>query len=362
MEYRVVKKSKAIYNALDVKELLVEQRTQTICLVILTTIAVAAAMYFLAPVMVPLVLAFFFTYCLTPVIDFLTLRLKLPRLVSLLITVLFGGIILLLLGGVVLNTASQISEHAGTYQERFKTMLEGISSSLPLESWGISQNDITESLKNVSEMALKGIFPAIVNAAMGLLSNGALVFIIMLFILLGRNPGEETAGTIRSEVELKVKRYIITKVFISTCTAFFVWLVLFLFKVDFALVFGVLTFMLNFIPSIGSVIATFLPLPVVLISPEHTVTVKFLAILLPGAIQFGLGNVLEPRIMGQTLDLHPITILVALIFFGMLWGIPGMFLATPITAIIKIILEKYKSSHAIAEILAGRLDAVDKTL
>jgi len=311
-------------------------------------------------VLVPFVLAVFFTYCLTPIIDFLTIRAKLPKSLSLILTALLGSAILLMLGGVVLNTAGQMSDNAGVYQERFKTMMETISTSLPLDSMGISEGDISQSLKDMSEMALKDVLPAIVNASMKLISNGALVFIIMLFILLGRQPGKREGNNIRSEVELKVQRYIVTKMIISTLTAFFVWLTLFLLDIDFALVFGVLTFLLNFIPSIGSAIATLLPLPVILISPEHSVFAKFLAVLLPGAIQFGFGNILEPRIMGQTLDLHPITILFALIFFGMLWGIPGMFLATPITAIIKIILDKSKSSHMLSEIMAGRLSSVDK--
>jgi 4-hydroxybenzoate polyprenyltransferase len=122
-----------------------------------------------------------------------------------------------------------------------------------------------------------------------------------------------------------------------------------------ALVFGLFTFLLNFIPSVGSIVATLLPLPVVLMSPAISGTTAVLAIVVPGVIQFGIGSVLEPKLMGSSLDLHPVVILVALIFWGMLWGIPGMFLATPITAVARILLEKIEMTRPVGELLAGRI-------
>lgn len=338
----------------------VRPQTQTVCLLILATIAVTGAMYWLAPVLIPFVLAIFFTYCLAPLIELQTRRLKFPRYLALAFTVLSGVAILIFLGAVILNAASQISENAGTYQAQFKGMFERISSSLPLEKWGINQKELSNSLWRVPQIAISGVFSKIVDASMSLLSNSALVIIFMIFILLSRAPDtKKNKKNMRSEIEAKVKRYIITKVLLSLMTSLLVGLTLFALDVNFALVFAVLTFFLNFIPNIGSAIATLLPLPVVMLSPEHSFVAKALAIIIPGAIQFALGNIVEPRIMGETLDLHPITILIALIFFGMIWGIPGMFLATPITAVIKIILTRSKSGSVIAELLAGRLDAID---
>ncbi len=338
----------------------IEKRTQTVCLIILTSIAVGAAMYWLAPVLVPFVLAVFFTYCLTPVIDFLQSHLKIPRALALVISVVIGIVILLFLGGVILTTVNQISDNMNEYLSLFKLMLKKIIDSLPLDTLRISRRDIYDSLYKVPQLAIGGILPAIVDATMSILSNGTLVIIFMIFIMIGRTPGEEDGGTIFTEIESRVKRYVITKVLVSTVTAAFVYLTLKLLNVDFALVFGVLAFFLNFIPNVGSAIATLLPLPIVLISVELSVTAKIMAIFIPGAIQFVLGNLVEPRLIGETLDLHPITILLSLIFFGMLWGIPGMFLATPITAVIKIILERSDTGIIIAEMLAGRLDRIEK--
>ena len=128
--------------------------------------------------------------------------------------------------------------------------------------------------------------------------------------------------------------------------------------IDLALVFGLLAFLLNFIPSVGSLIATLLPLPVVVVSPDISATTAVLAIAVPGTIQFAIGNVIEPKVMGDALDLHPVVILLALIFWGVLWGIVGMLLATPMTAVMKILFEKIELTAPIADLLAGRLDAL----
>jgi AI-2 transport protein TqsA len=88
-----------------------------------------------------------------------------------------------------------------------------------------------------------------------------------------------------------------------------------------------------------------------------SIVAKILAIAIPGAIQFVTGNIIQPRFMGSALDLHPVIVLMALIFFGMIWGIVGAFLAVPITAVIRIVLEKIPDTRPVAELLAGRLDA-----
>ena len=135
-------------------------------------------------------------------------------------------------------------------------------------------------------------------------------------------------------------------------------LTLLILDVPLAMVFGLLAFLLNFIPNIGSAIATLLPLPVVLVDPQVSALSAILALAIPGAIQGVMGNVVEPRMMGDSLDLHPVAILMSLIFWGMLWGVIGMLLATPITAVLKIFLERFDGSRPLAELMAGRLNGL----
>jgi AI-2 transport protein TqsA len=118
--------------------------------------------------------------------------------------------------------------------------------------------------------------------------------------------------------------------------------------------FGLLTFLLNFIPTIGSIIATLLPLPIVLLQFDSPV--KWLVvILIPAAIQGIVGNFIEPKLFSDSLDLHPASILLALTFWGIIWGPVGMFLAVPIIVVLKIAMARIPATRPIAELMAGRL-------
>jgi AI-2 transport protein TqsA len=133
-----------------------------------------------------------------------------------------------------------------------------------------------------------------------------------------------------------------------------VWLILTLLGVEMALVFGLFAFLLNFVPNVGSLVATLMPLPIVLLG-DYSTSVQVLAIILPGGVQFMVGNWLEPKLLGDSMDLHPVTILLALIFWGMVWGLVGALLATPLTAIVRILLDKEEITRPVAELMAGRL-------
>jgi len=124
--------------------------------------------------------------------------------------------------------------------------------------------------------------------------------------------------------------------------------------VDLALVFGVMAFLLNFIPSVGSIIATLLPMPLALVQFDSWLPIT-LVLVLPGTVQFTIGNVVEPLVMGEGLDLHPVTVLLALVFWGLLWGVVGMLLAAPMTAVLRIVLGRLEITRPLAELLAGRL-------
>ena len=179
----------------------------------------------------------------------------------------------------------------------------------------------------------------------------------MIFILLGRTEGERSSSPLLDEIETRVKRYIGQTVFFSAFTGLVVAALLGVLGCEFAGVFGFLAFLLNFIPSVGAVIATLLPLPVILLSPDMTPTAKVLAMALPGGIQFAIG-LIQPKVQGGALELHPVVVLMSLIFFGMIWGLVGAFLATPIAGVIKIIFERIEATRPLAAAMAGKLDLV----
>ena len=111
-------------------------------------------------------------------------------------------------------------------------------------------------------------------------SNGALVLIFMLFLLLGGKADRRPSGVL-AEIETSVKSYIVSTIFLSAATGMLLGATLAVLGVEFAWVFGLLAFLLNFVPSIGAIIASLLPLPVILLSPDMSVTAKVLAIVMP---------------------------------------------------------------------------------
>ena len=334
-----------------------ESRIQTTCLLILSAFCLGTALFFLRPVLIPFVLAIFFTYSLTPVIDLQRRRFKMPRLLAILTTILLGCLLLALLSLIVSASASEMAANADEYQDRIQRLLDRVVVTVPFERFGVQPETFTSSIVRNLQDTVGGMLGSTASALINVLSKGVLVLIFMIFMLLGRKDEVDPKSGIWGEVELRVRRYIINMLLISAATGLLVGSSLALIGVEFALVFGFSAFVLNFIPSIGSVIATLLPLPVVLLNPDLSVTLKVLAIVIPGLIQFGIGNLLTPKVMGDSLDLHPVAVLSALIFFGLIWGIVGMFLATPITAITKILLEKMEVTRPVADFLAGRIQA-----
>ncbi len=192
-----------------------------------------------------------------------------------------------------------------------------------------------------------------VTAIFGLLSGTLFVFFFVIFLLAGRNPYAEHSQ-MYTDVVRQIRRYLATKVIISAAVGVLVWASLAILGMELAGVFGILAFLLNFIPVIGPIIVTVLPIPLAVAQFQSTWPV-ILVVVIPGTIHNVIGNIVEPKMMGEGLDLHPVTVLLALSFWGMLWGIVGTFLAVPITAAIRIVLMQFDTSRPIGNLLAGEL-------
>ncbi len=332
-----------------------DRRVQTICLLILTALAVAGALRFLQPVLVPFVLALFISIGLTPLVDFQVRRLRLPHVLAVVTTLMVGFAVLFALGLLVSISVGQLADSADDYQRSTQTLLRDAVEALPLARMGIESDQALRELWNVPAETVGSLLLRTGNAVLGLISDGVLVLIFMCFLLFGGTTRSGPVGGVWGEIESGTRRYILVKLLLSAVTGTLIGGTLGVLGVQLALVFGLLAFLLNFIPSIGSFVAVLLPLPVVLLDPNTSTTTVILALAIPGVIQFTVGNVIEPRMMGQSFDLHPITVMLALIFWGVLWGVVGMFLATPITAVMKSLLQKSELTAPVAHLMAGRL-------
>ncbi len=222
---------------------------------------------------------------------------------------------------------------------------------------GLTAKELRIDTKRIVMDMRNYIFNVVTNAfgtVLGLISGLFFVIIFVIFLLLGRNPYADHSP-VYSEVVHKIRRYLGIKVAFSAITGLLVWATLTSIGLELAGAFGILTFLLNFIPSIGSIIATLLPIPIAVVQFQSSPWLIVLVVAIPGAIQNLLGNILEPKLQGEGLNLHPVVVILALSFWGLIWGIVGMFLAAPITAAVRILLMQYDTLRPIGKLLAGDL-------
>lgn len=196
-------------------------------------------------------------------------------------------------------------------------------------------------------------FSDIAQAFLEIMSTSLIVLIYVFFLMLGV-PTESSRPKILNDIDYQIRSYLSLKTVISLFTGLAFGIALWFFGIPMALAFGMMAFFLNFIPNIGPIIASLLPIPLIVLHPEANALWIVFVILITSGIQFVSGNVIEPRLMGKSSDLHPIVVLVALMFWGMLWGIVGMFLAVPITSGIRIALSEFEQTKGISEVMAGR--------
>lgn len=333
-------------------------KVQTTSLVIIALAILGVMLYLLRPVLVPFVLALLLSYCLSPVVDVQMRFLRFSKGFAWVGTAILGVGALTLLGLIVGTTVASITSSLGSYQAQFGRLEAWVVEQMPIESLGFKPDPETGRFFSLPENAANAVISGVATELTSVISNGATVLIFLIFILYGKKREGRSRATaaLLNLIENKVQVYVIQMVFIAGGAGLLIGSVYWLLGVEFALLFGFLTFLLNFIPTIGTLVALVLPVPVILLNPTLPLSAKVLALTIPSIIQFVIGNIIQPKLQGDALDLHPVVVLMALIFWGMIWGPAGLFLATPITAVIKIICEHVPGARPFAEVLAGNLD------
>jgi predicted PurR-regulated permease PerM len=161
------------------------------------------------------------------------------------------------------------------------------------------------------------------------------------------------AQAVRSEVMKKIRIYLSVKTFVSVLTGVLSAMLLALIGVDYAVFWGFIIFLLNYIPTIGSMLGVVFPAVLSLVQFD-TSWQFFAVVILLGGLQFAVGNILEPRLMGSSLNLSGLVIMLALAIWGAIWGITGMILSVPIMVVILIICAQFPASRPIAVLLSSK--------
>jgi predicted PurR-regulated permease PerM len=317
----------------------------------------------LAPLLRPLILAVFLAYTILPVHSALRQRVhaKLAGpLLALIAVLVVVGLAVIMYGNLVDLKVElpHLIERAQGLLERLRTWGRG-----HLPAWVLDPLLDTARAEAETSARLKAIASGLVNVAANFLAEALVVVFYLVFLLLevprfparirSAFPAEKADHmlTIIGSINRAMSSYLRAKVLSSLVTALPVLAILWAFGVSFPGMWGVLAFVGNFIPYVGSLIA--LVFPVLLAVLELEPPWRPLAVLgLLLLVQFVTNNIIEPRLTARAVDLSPLVVLVALAFCGLCWGAVGMVLAVPLTVMVKIVLENGALTRPLARLMA----------
>ena len=329
------------------------QKMSAICLTIIAAGVITATLIYTRALMIPLVIAIFFYTILVQTATSLHKKLSFPAWLAVTVSALLFALCFAAVIYFTVNSVGSFLKGAEVYRENLLSTTADLVHKLAQHGIQLDQASI---MNYIRELPLLNWFQNFGKQLFSVISNTTLIILFIIFLFIGEKRAllSETDNTTLQEMLMNVSKYLSVKLVTSLVTALIVWFVLVAFQVKLAFLFALLTFLLNFIPSIGSIVAVLLPTPVLFL--QYGFGGQFWAIVaLMTAAQFVIGSLIEPKMMGEGMDLHPVVVIACLIFWGLVWGIPGAFLSVPITASVKIILSKIKYTRPIAELLAGRL-------
>lgn len=324
-------------------------------------VVVVAGLKAASDLVTPFLLAVFIAVLVAPPLQYLRSH-GLPAWAAMLLIVAFlvgvgGGILALFTGSL-----NEFNASLPEYQQRLKLM------SGELVTWldGVGLQVSRDAFNSfIDPSRVLGLASDLIKGLGGVLTNAFLILLTVIFILFEakslpsklravmRTP-ETSIGHLR-EVMQTINRYMFIKANTSLATGLLIWLWLSFLGVDFAAMWGMLAFLLNFVPTIGSIIAA---IPAVLLA---LVQLDLQSALLAAAgymfVNILIGNGIEPRVMGHGLGLSTLVVFLSLVFWGYVLGSAGMFLSVPLTMSLKIAFNAHPQTQPLAIMLGPEIEA-----
>lgn len=319
--------------------------------------------------LIPIFLALFIWYlvnAIDSVIRGIPFVARLPNGITLSLSFVVIGYALYNVGDLIVATVNDFILTSGNYTERIDDQI-----AIFYELLRLKNPPSVESLDVMSSLSKNAL--SLLNGLSATAKNFFLVLIYVIFLLLeqgafvkkldalGLSPlqsGRLTA--VLNQINWAMRTYLGVKTFTSLLTAFLSYFVFWALDLDYALFWAFLIFLFNYIPSIGSIVATFLPAFLALLQFEGISAFLIIALGV-SAIQVAVGNILEPRLMGSNLNISPLVVILSLVLWASLWGVVGMLLCVPITVAIIIICSQFSTTRYVAILLSGNGELAEIT-
>ena len=318
-------------------------------LFIISSVAVAFILNFAQPFLVPLVIALLIRILVDPIIDYQINFLNVHRIIAVFVSLCLIVFLFIIIVPFIGSSVITFLKSADDYNNKVLILVDIGISKLREFNIEIDRDSIRNSLNT---LPLLDWASTILSNSANFISKLVLVIIMTLFLLFGKKSINTSPEW--NDIIGHVKKYIFTKFITSSIIGVIAGLIYWFLGLELAFIFGSLTFLLNFIPVVGSIIAVLLPIPIAVLQFTDLSSI-LLIIFLPALFHQIIGNIIEPKIFGDAFGLHPITIILSLIFWGMIWGIIGVLLAAPLTAIIRVTFERFESTKKIARLLEGKI-------
>lgn len=334
-------------------------------------VVVLAGLRASSALILPLLIAVFLAVVNVPLMNALV-RLRVPKPFAVLLTILAVASVIGILVTLLAYSVNQLTEVIPRYRASVVAlgtfiMELGRSLGLPVEEWRTEWQSVSLAAFGTVDTieVIVGYTGAMVTnalrAVLAFLSNAFLVFLAVVFILFeaaGFTEKMRIAFDAESDrlahferIEAHIQTYLVAKAMVSAATGVLIGIWVAIVGLDFPLLWGVLAFMFNFIPTLGSIFAAVPAVLLAVVQPDLGLGSALIITAGYAVVNVVLGNVIEPRLLGQLLGLSTLVVFVSLVFWGWIWGPVGMLFSVPLTMVVKIALENTDDLRWLAKML-----------
>jgi len=331
----------------------------------LWAIVIAATMYLLVAgrgLLLPLVLGLVLWYMVDSLADVIEqpkiASVTIPRPLALIAAFCGMAGLLWVVGRTIGRNVSAVAAAAPTYERRLQRLIDqgahlvGMEN-VPTLSQLFDRISLADTLGSLATAAASVVsVTGIVLIYAGFLFVEQVHFRRKLEIMFGAGSRQERVRAVLGQIDRDIRIYIRIKTTLATVTSAIAYAVMALTGVDFSGFWAVMVFFFYFIPTVGSILAIIAPSLLTLVQFDH-LTPFLIVLLVFGPIQIVMANVIEPAIMGRSLNLSPLVVIVSLMVWGTIWGVVGMFLCVPIMVVLLIVLAHFDATRPVAVLLSA---------
>ena len=342
----------------------------------------------LSNIFIPFVIAYFLFFVFAPLNSFLN-KVKVPLFAIIFLDIIITFLFSWGISKIIINSFLSFGESLPVYESKLNAIVSSTSASIGITDPFFTNFSFQNILSKINYSALVG---GVFTSTFSVMGNILFILFFFVFVVSGHDslyeviknryveikskmkikmlreklsvnekdtasstPVDDRINEIKYNEETKIsetfksitdqiQRYVVTKIGMNLGAGITIGIVLSIFGLDFAIIWGVFVFLFNFIPTIGSAIALIAPVLMALIQSDSIGYALLIAAVIAG-LQTAFFNLLEPMIIGKRLNLNPVVILFSVLIWGYIWGIVGMLLSVPLTAIIKIVISNSESKN-----------------